>query len=260
MILALDVGNTNIVLGLIENGKISSVAPRIATDTTRTDYEYAIAIENVLDFVGVDSTEAEGAIISSVVWPLTSVLQRAVQMLTGKNALVVGAGIKTGLNICIDDPGQVGADLVVGAVGALALAEAPLIIIDMGTATTVTVVDEGNRFLGGAILPGLRLSMNALASGTSLLPQVSLEAPDKCIATNTVTCMQSGAIFGSASMLDGMIERMESELGKKAMVIATGGLAGCVTPLCKREIRYEPDLLLQGLAVLWEKNRRDRRS
>ena len=260
MILALDVGNTNIVLGLIENGKISSVAPRIATDTTRTDYEYAVAIENVLDFVGVDATEAEGAIISSVVWPLTSVLQRAVQMLTGKNALVVGAGIKTGLNICIDDPGQVGADLVVGAVGALALAEAPLIIIDMGTATTVTVVDEGNRFLGGAILPGLRLSMNALASGTSLLPQVSLEAPDKCIATNTVTCMQSGAIFGSASKLDGLIERMESELGKKAMVIATGGLAGCVTPLCKREIRYEPDLLLQGLAVLWEKNRRDRRS
>ena len=260
MILALDVGNTNIVLGLIENGQISSVAPRIATDVSKTDYEYAVAIENVLDFVGVDATEAEGAIISSVVWPLTGVLQSAVKMLTGKTALIVSAGLKTGLNICIDDPGQVGADLVVGAAGALSIAQAPLIVIDMGTATTITVVGEGNKFLGGAILPGLRLSMEALANGTSLLPMLSLEAPTKAISTNTVECMQSGAIYGSAAMLDGMIERMEAELGSKTTVIATGGLAGCVTPLCKREIRYEPDLLLKGLAVLWEKNRRIRRS
>ena len=167
MILAIDVGNTNIVLGLIEGEKISSVAPRITTDLHKTDYEYAVAIENVLDFVGVDATEAEGAIVSSVVWPLTSILVSAVKMLTGKTALVVGAGLKTGLNIAIDDPGTVGADLVVGAVGALTMAKAPLIIIDMGTATTITVVEEGNRFIGGAILPGLRLSMEALSSGTS---------------------------------------------------------------------------------------------
>ena len=260
MILAIDVGNTNIVLGLIENGKIRSVAPRITSDVNKTDYEYAVEIENVLDFVGVDATEAEGAILSSVVWPLTSTLQSAVKLLTGKTALIVGAGLKTGINICIDDPGQVGADLVVGAVGALALETAPLIVIDMGTATTITVIGEGNRFLGGAILPGLRLSMDALSAGTSLLPRISLEAPEKCISTNTVTCMQSGAVFGSAAMLDGMIERMEAELGQKTTVIATGGLAGCVTPFCRREIRYEPDLLLQGLAVLWEKNRRDRRA
>ncbi len=259
MILAIDIGNTNIVLGLIEDGKIHSVAPRLTTDLHKTDYEYAVAIENVLDFVGVDATEAEGAIISSVVWPLTSILQSAVRMLTGKTAFIVGAGLKTGLNIAIDDPGTVGADLVVGAVGALSLAAPPMIIIDMGTATTITVVGEGNRFMGGAILPGLRLSMEALSGGTSLLPNISLDAPSKCISTNTVECMQSGAIFGSAAMLDGMIERMEAELGRSATVIATGGLAGRVIPLCKREIIYEPDLLLKGLAVLWEKNRKDRR-
>lgn len=259
MILAIDIGNTNIVLGLIEDGKISSVAPRITTDLHKTEYEYAVAMENVLDFVGVDATEAEGAIISSVVWPLTSIMAAAVKMLTGKTALVVGAGLKTGLNIAIDDPGTVGADLVVGAVGALTLAKAPLIIIDMGTATTITVVEEGNRFIGGAILPGLRLSMEALSSGTSQLPFISLDPPGKCICTNTVECMQSGAIFGSAAMLDGMIERMEAELGSKATVVATGGLSGSVTPYCRREIICEPDLLLKGLAALWEKNRKDKR-
>ena len=260
MILALDVGNTNIVLGVIENGQIGAVAPRLATDPHKSAYEYAVAMESVLDFVGIDATEAEGAILSSVVWPLTSTLQTAVKMLTGKTALVVGAGLKTGLNICIDDPGQVGANLVVGAVAGIALAPPPLIIIDMGTATTITVVDEGNKFLGGAILPGLNLSMEALASGTSLLPYVSLEAPKKVISTNTVECMQSGAIFGSAAMLDGMIDRMEAELGRSATLIATGGLAGRVTPVCKHEIRLEPELLLKGLAVLWEKNSRDRRN
>ncbi len=259
MILAIDIGNTNIVLGRIEDGKISSVAPRITTDLHKTEYEYAVTMENVLDFMGVDATEAEGAIISSVVWPLTSIMATAVKMLTGKTALVVGAGLKTGLNIAIDDPGTVGADLVVGAVGALTLAKAPLIIIDMGTATTITVVEEGNRFIGGAILPGLRLSMEALSSGTSQLPFISLDPPKKCISTNTVECMQSGAIFGSAAMLDGMIERMEAELGRKATVIATGGLSGSVTPYCRREIICEPDLLLKGLAALWEKNRKDKR-
>ncbi len=255
MILAIDVGNTNIVLGLIENGEISSVAPRITTDLHKTDYEYAIAIENVLDFVGVDATEAEGAIISSVVWPLTSILQSAVRMLTGKTAMVVGAGLKTGLNIAIDDPGTVGADLVVGAVAGLALAQPPLILVDMGTATTITVVEEGNKFVGGAILPGLRLSMEALSSGTSQLPNVSLEPPKKCISTNTVECMQSGAIFGSAAMLDGMIERMEAELGYPCLHIATGGLAQCIVTSCRNEIVCDDDLLLKGLWALWEKNK-----
>ena len=145
--------------------------------------------------------------------------------------------------------------IVLGAVAALHLHRPPLIVIDMGTATTISAVDAQGRFAGGAIVPGLRLSMESLSGNTSQLPRVSLDAPAKCIGTNTVACMQSGAIYGSAALLDGMIERMEAELGAPAAVIATGGLAGCVTPFCRREIRYEPDLLLIGLAVLWEKNR-----
>ncbi|MBR6207875.1 MAG: type III pantothenate kinase [Oscillospiraceae bacterium] len=255
MILAIDVGNSNIVLGCIENGEIRTTA-RISTDPERTEDEYAMLIGEILGLRGVDVSALEGAILSSVVWPLNTTLSRAAEMLTGKQPLVVGRGLKTGLDIRIDDPGQVGADLVVGAVAALALSAPPLIVIDMGTATTVTAVDKDGHFVGGAILPGLRLSMNALSSGTSQLPNVSLDAPAKCIGTNTVACMQSGAIFGSAAMLDGMIDRMEEELGAPATVIATGGLAGRVVACCRREIRYEPDLLLKGLAVLWEKNRK----
>ena len=260
MILAVDVGNTHIVLGLIENGEICSVAPRVATDTNKTEYEYAVLFRDVLSFAGVDTSNLEGAILSSVVLPLTTTLQSAIKLLTGKEPMVVGKGLKTGLDIRIDDPGTVGADLVVGAVAGLALCKPPMVLVDMGTATTITVVDAKGRFAGGAIVPGLWVSMNALSEGTSQLPSVSLEAPDKCIGTNTVACMQSGAIFGSAAMLDGMIDRIEAELGQSVSVIATGGLSGCVTPYCRREIRYEPDLLLKGLAVLWEKNRKDRRA
>ena len=253
MILAIDTGNTNVVLGCIENGEIVSVA-RLATDIHKTEYEYAIAMRDVLAFRGINVSVMEGAILSSVVWPLNTALRRAVELLIGKEPLVVGRGLKTGLDIRIDDPGQVGADLVVGAVAGLKLAPPPLILIDMGTATTVTAVDAAGRFVGGAIAPGLRLSMEALSEGTSQLPRVSLDAPAKCIGTNTVASMQSGAIFGSAAMIDGLVDRMEEELGSKATVIATGGLAGCVVACCRREIRYEPDLLLKGLAALWEKN------
>lgn len=254
MILAIDTGNTNIVLGCIENRKIHAVA-RMATDVNKTEVEYAVGMKEVLSFSGYRPEDFEGAILSSVVWPLTSTLRRAVKLLTGLDALVVGKGLKTGLDIRLDDPGQIGADLVVGAVAALHLHRPPLIVIDMGTATTISAIDAQGRYVGGAIVPGLRLSVESLSGHTSQLPRVSLDAPAKCIGTNTVACMQSGAIYGSAALLDGMIDRMESELGERASVIATGGLAGCVTPFCRREIRYEPDLLLIGLAVLWEKNR-----
>lgn len=253
MILAIDTGNTNIVLGCVENRRIRAVA-RMATDVHRTDYEYAVAMKEVLEFAGFKPEDFEGAILSSVVWPLTSTLQSAVKLLIGAEVLTVGKGLKTGLDIRIDDPGQIGADLVVGAVAALQLHHPPLIVIDMGTATTISVIDAQGRFAGGAIVPGLRLSMETLSGHTSQLPRVSLDAPGKCIGTNTVTCMQSGAIYGTAAMLDGMIERMEEELGTEAYAVATGGLAGCVVPICRRRIRYEPDLLLIGLAILWEKN------
>lgn len=256
MILAVDAGNTNIVLGCIENGEILSIA-RLNSDIHKTEYEYAVSMQEILAFQGINCKGFEGAILSSVVWPLTDTLRKAIQLLTGKEALVIGKGLKTGLDIRIDDPAQVGADLVVGSVAALRYYKPPLVMVDMGTATTLFVLDAQGRFVGGSIHPGLRLSEEALSSGTSQLPRIALTAPKKCIGTNTVDCMQAGAIYGTAAMLDGMIDRMEAELGYPVNVVATGGLAGVVAPFCRREILYDPDLLLKGLYILWEKNHKD---
>lgn len=255
MILAIDVGNSCILLGCIRDGEIVTAA-RLSTEMKRTEDEYAILIREILAVRGVDVSELDGAILSSVVLPMNAVICRAVELLIGKRPLVVGKGVKTGLNIRIDDPGQVGSNLVVSAVAGMTLCSPPMILIDMSAATTMAAVDRDGHFLGGAILPGVRLSMDALSSGTSQLPRVSLDVPKRCIGTNTVSSMQSGAIFGTAAMLDGMIDRMEEELGESAAVIATGDMAEKVIPCCRRVIRLEPDLLLKGMAVLWEKNRR----
>ena len=253
MILAIDAGNSNIVLGCIENGTIISKS-RIATNRNEQDYGYAIKLRQAFEFDGINYRSFEGAIISSVVPPITLALQSAVKMVTGLDALVIGAGMKTGLNVRIDDPGTLGADFVADSVAVLDRYPLPAIVIDMGTATTITAVDESRSFIGGAIIPGVHLSFSALASGTSLLPNISIEAPAKCIGTNTADCMKSGAVYGTAALIDGMISRMEEELGKPATIIATGGLASRVIPYCRREIAYDPDLLLRGLEILYEKN------
>ncbi len=255
MILAIDVGNTNVVLGSIDKGNCCSIA-RIATDAGKTDCEYAVLIRDVLILKGIGLDELEGCIISSVVPPVTVILKDAYRILKGDEALVVGAGIKTGLDIRIDDPAELGADLVVGAVGALGIVEPPLIIIDMGTATTLFAVGPKNTFLGGCIMPGVKLSINALAGGTSQLSSVNITAPEKVIGTNTRDCILSGVVIGHAAMMDGMIDRMEAQLGMKANVIATGGLSTVVAPYCTHKLQVEPDLLLKGMAILWEKNRK----
>ena len=253
MILAIDIGNTHVVLGSIEGKETRSLA-RLATDASRTGAEYAMFMRSALELSNVNIPAIEGTIISSVVPPVTPHVQEAVKLVTGKDALVVGSGIRTGLDIRIDNPAELGADLVVGAVAALALVPPPLIMIDMGTATTLFVVGEKNQFLGGAIVPGVALGLKALAGGTSQLGSVNVVPPRKVIGTNTEHCMQSGAVYGAAGMIDGMIDRMEAELGQKCSIISTGGLAGTVVPYCTHEIRNEPELLLQGLAILWEKN------
>ena len=253
MILALDVGNTNIVAGVIENGDILDTV-RLATDAKKTSYEYAVELKLLLGFKGRNPDDFEGTVISCVVSPLTNVLNDAAKMLFRREALIVGKGIKTGLDIRIDDPGQIGADLVVGSVATKAAYPVPAIMIDMGTATTVCALDAEGRFIGGAIAPGLNLSMQALAEKTSQLPHVALDPPEKCIGTNTITCMQSGAIYGTASMLDGLIDRMEQEIGSVATIVATGGLAGRVAHVCRREIIVDDDLLLKGLWIIWTKN------
>ena len=255
MLLAIDVGNTNIVIGCIEKGKILHVF-RVFSNIAKTADEYSVEIKNILEFHEVERGKIDGSVISCVVPPLTNVLKDAVKQLTGVSAMVVGAGIKTGMNISIDDPGTLAGDMVAASVGALSKYSTPAIIVDMGTATKMMVLDKDGSFIGGAILPGVAISMNALTAGTSLLPRVPIEAPAKCISANTVESMKSGAIFGAASMIDGMAERFEIELGMQALVVATGGLAEPIYRHCKRVIMHDPNLILHGLNVIYEKNQK----
>lgn len=255
MLLAIDVGNTNIVLGCLEEGRIVGIT-RMETDRDKTAHEYAIALKQALEFGGIDPSQLDGAILSSVVPPINGALRAAIRMVSGLDAIVVGPGMKTGLNIGLDDPGTMASDLVVGAAAGLSIHEPPLIIIDMGTATTMTVIDSSARVRGGAIIPGVGLSADALANSAALLPHISLDAPKKCIGSETIDAMRSGSVYGTACMLDGMIERMEEELGEKITAIATGGLAGFIVPHCKHEILYEKNLLLNGLWILYQKNKK----
>lgn len=253
MILTIDVGNTNVVLGCVEDGVVVSRS-RLATNTSDLPNDYAMKMRQSFAFDSIDYHEFEGAILSSVVPQVNRAIRSAVRKLTGLECIIVGAGIKTGVNVKIDDPGTLAGDLITGTVGALSMYKPPIIIVDMGTATTIVAVDKDGAYIGGAIVPGVNLSFEALSQGTSLLPNISIEAPRKCIATNTVDSMKAGAVFGTAAMIDGMIERMEAELGQPATVIATGGLSGGIIPYCKHEIKHEPDLLLKGLAILYQKN------
>ena len=256
MILAVDIGNSNIVLGGMEDMKILFEA-RIRTDATKTSDEYCIDLKNILDIYGVDRNEIEGAIIGSVVPQVLNSIKTAIKKLTGKNSLVVGPGLKTGLNIKVENPTHVGADLVVGAVAGLHDFKPPMIVIDMGTATTMIVLDKTGAFIGGSISPGVRISQEALTNGTALLPGLQLDAPRKAIGRNTIDCMRSGIMLAHACMIDGMVERMEAELGCKTTVVATGGIAKFVLPMCRTSILYDKDLLLKGLAILYRENVRD---
>ena len=257
MILAIDIGNTNIVLGCIEGERILREA-RMATDLIKTSDQYCAELKVMLDLLEVDRKAIEGSIISSVVPPVLNSFKTAVIKLTGKVPLVVGPGIKTGINILLDNPAMAGGDLIVGAVAALAEYKPPLLVVDMGTATTITAIDEKGNFLGGSIFPGVKISAEALSGKTAQLPAISLEAPKKAIGRNTIDCMRSGVMMGHAAMVDGMVERMEAELGGPVSVIATGGIARFVLPMCKREIIYDKDLLLKGLRILYENNKKSR--
>lgn len=253
MILAVDIGNSNIVLGAIDGEKIIFEA-RLRTDPTKTSDEYCIDLKSILDVYRVNVVSVEGAIIASVVPQVLNSIKTAIKKLTGKNALVVGPGLKTGLNIKIENPAQTGADLVVGCVAALREHKPPMIVIDMGTATTIIVLDENGALIGGSISPGIKISLDALTERTALLPGLQLDQPKRAIGRNTIDCMRSGIMLGNACMLDGMVERMEAELGKKATVVITGGIAKFVIPMCNTPMIYDKDLLLKGLAVLYRDN------
>lgn len=253
MLLAIDMGNTNIVIGCIKDNEIIFVE-RLSTDLSKTELEYAVGFKTVFELYGIKETDIKGAIISSVVPPLTGIIRKAVEKIIGQKPMAVGPGIKTGLNILMDNPKTVGADLIVDAVAGISEYGAPLVIIDMGTATTISVVDKDRNYVGGMIIPGIRVSMDSLVNRTSQLPRIGFDAPEKVIGTNTVDCMKSGIINGNASMIDGMIDRIEDELGYPVKVVATGGLAGVVVPNCKREIITDDSLLLKGLNIIYKKN------
>lgn len=255
MILTIDVGNSNIVLGGVQDDNIVFEA-RLRTDATKTSDEYCIDLKMILDVYGVDREDIEGSIIASVVPQVLNSMQTAVKKLTGKASLVVGPGLKTGLNIAIENPAQTGADLVVGCVAALREHKAPMIIVDMGTATTMIVLDKNSAMIGGCIMPGVKISMDALTDRTALLPGLQLDQPKKAIGRNTIDCMRSGIMMGAACMIDGMIQRMEEELGYPTTVIATGGIAKFVVPMCRKEIIYDKDLIVKGLAALYRDNKR----
>ena len=254
MILTIDIGNSNIVLGGVKDDAIVFEA-RLRTETTKTSDQYCVDLKILMEVYGVSNRDIEGTIIASVVPQVLNSMRTAIQKLTGKVPLVVGPGLKTGLNILLENPGQTGADLVVADVAALREHKPPLIVIDMGTATTMSVLDKNGAHIGGCIIPGVKISMDALTDRTALLPGLQLDQPKKAIGRNTIDAMRSGIMLGTASMLDGMVERMEAELGYKTTVIVTGGIAKFIVPLCKTPMIYDKDLIIKGLAVLYRDNK-----
>ena len=255
MILTVDIGNSNIVLGGVRDKEIVFEA-RLRTEPTKTSDQYCVDLKILMEVYGVSNTDIEGTIIASVVPQVLNSMRTAIQKLTGKVPLVVGPGLKTGLNILLENPGQTGADLVVADVAALREHKPPLIIIDMGTATTMSVLDKNGAHIGGCIIPGGKISMDALTDRTALLPGLQLDQPKKAIGRNTIDAMRSGIMMGTACMLDGMVERMEAELGSKTTVIVTGGIAKFIVPMCKTPMIYDKDLIIKGLAALYRDNKR----
>ena len=256
MILALDIGNTNIVVGCIDTEKTYFIE-RLSTVRTKTELEYAVDIKTVLDLYRMKRSDIDGCIISSVVPQITTAVKLAAEKVLGKDAkvLVLGPGVKTGLNIKMDNPGSLGADLVADAVAGIAQYPAPMIIIDMGTATTASVIDSKKNYIGGMILPGIGISLDALTSRASQLSGISIEAPKRVIGKNTIDCMKSGVLYSNAGALDGIVERIEEELGMKTTVVATGGLAKKIIPYCRRKMILDEDLLMKGLWIIYEKNK-----
>lgn len=254
MILAVDIGNTHIVIGCIEGERILFVE-RLYTDTTKSELEYAISFKNVLEIYGIDRSGLKGGIVSSVVPPVTATLRNAAEKVTGREILVVGPGVKTGLDIRIGNPAQLGSDLAVGAVAAIEEYPCPLVIIDMGTATSFTVVNEKRQVIGGMIMPGVGAALESLTGKTSQLPKISLEPPKRFIGSNTVDCMKSGVLYGNAACVDGMISRIREELGREVQVVATGGMAKSIIPCCREKIAIDDALLLKGLRLIYERNR-----
>ena len=255
MLLCTDVGNTHIKLALYENDKII-LKLRVATDSKKTEDEFAANLYGVFLINNVDIKKLDGSIISSVVPKITMPFCKAIKKLTGINTIVVGPGVKSGLDLRIDNPASLGADLLCMCVAAKELYPCPAIVIGLGTATTIVYLNENKCYCGGAITAGVNISLDALTTGGALLPSVDLDPPKKSICTNTDDCIKSGIIFGTACMLDGMIDRFNEEAGVSSTVIATGGLAPSIVGNCKNDIIINDELVLEGLKIIYNKNKK----
>ena len=253
MLLVLDMGNTNITVGVFDGERLV-MESRLATDYHKMEDEYAMNLMDIFSLYHLKQEDITGAIFSSVVPALDRSIRHAIRKVAGVTPLQVGPGVKSGIDIRIDNPRQLGADLLVGAVAVSAKYGTPCLLWDLGTATKVSVIDKNGAFRGGAILPGVRTSLDSLSHAAALLPAVSIETPPTVIGTNTVDCMASGTVFGTAAMIDGMCDRIGAELGYPVQVIATGGLAEEIVAHCRREIPYDSSLLLEGLRLIYNKN------
>jgi type III pantothenate kinase len=253
MIFVVDVGNTNIVLGVYE-GKNLLHHWRLSTNRSATADEYGIMVYNLFQISGIRVEDIEGVIISSVVPPLMFTLEQLSTKYLKKPPLIVGPGIKTGLNIRIENPREMGADRIVNAVAGIELYGTPLIIVDFGTATTFDYIDEAGHLLGCSIAPGIGISMEALYQHAAKLPRIELVHPKTTVGRNTVTSMQAGIVFGFAGQADGIVDRMREEFASTAKVVATGGLAELISLESKTIQIVNPLLTLQGLQIIYERN------
>lgn len=253
MILVIDMGNTNITLGCYEENKLMFVS-RMYTERHKTSDEFAAGLLDIFSLYKVNPTQFEGAVLSSVVPELTDIFLQAVKTTTDKTPLLVGKDYNGKLKVDILPIEYLGADLICGCVGAIEKYPLPCLVVDMGTATKILAIDKNGYFVGCTISPGVKISLEALASNAALLPSISLTKPEKVSGTNTVECMQSGIVFGNAAMIDGLCERMTEELGfQNPTIIATGGYSKGIIPCCKAKIIYDENLILDGLKAVYNK-------
>ncbi len=255
MLLTADIGNTNIKFGIF-NGKELMRTLTVSCDKAKTADEYGVELYSLIRVMGIHRDDFDGCIISSVVPIVTEKIDAAVRDILGVAPLIVGPGVKTGLNIRIDDPSTLGADLVVACVAANAISEAPMIVISMGTATVWCVIDKDGSMIGCPIAPGVAVSLEALTKNTALLQSVAFKAPDSVIGKNTDKSIRAGVVWGSVCMIDGMIDRIEKELGEKCRIIATGGLANKIILCCEHDIEIRENLILEGLRLIYERNKK----
>ncbi|WP_018888025.1 type III pantothenate kinase [Paenibacillus massiliensis] len=254
MILVVDIGNTNIVLGIYHNRELLHHY-RILTSRQSTEDEYGVLIHNLFGMKSISFQDIEGVIISSVVPPLVKVLEQMCTKYIGKTPLIVGPGIRTGLNLRYENPREIGADRIVNAVAAVEQYGGPLVVVDFGTATTFDCIDDQRNYLGGVIVPGIGISTEALYQRASKLPRIELEKPKKVIGRNTVSAMQSGIIYGYAGQVDGIVARIRQEMQAEPTVIATGGLAELIAGETTSIQEIAPLLTLDGLRIIFERNR-----